>query len=122
MLIKHANDLNRAHDYANKVDEPAVWSELGHAYLEAGDVPDAIAAYLRSQDGSRFAQARAAPRRLAFAPLPAAPRRASLCARALAALVVRTSQSSHPPHTHTHFPAHTRPAAHRHVQVQRRAL
>ncbi|KAI8476142.1 MAG: vesicle coat protein clathrin, heavy chain [Monoraphidium minutum] len=56
VLIKHAGDLNRAHDFANKVDEPAVWSELGHAYLEAGDVPDAIAAYLRSQDGSRYAQ------------------------------------------------------------------
>lgn len=33
-----------------------MWSELGHAYLEAGNVPDAIAAYLRSQDGSRYAQ------------------------------------------------------------------
>jgi hypothetical protein len=31
-----------------------VWSELGHAYLEAGQVPDAIAAYLRSSDSSRY--------------------------------------------------------------------
>jgi len=49
-------DLDRAHDFANKVDEPAVWSELGHAYLDAGNAPDAIASYLRSQDGSRYAQ------------------------------------------------------------------
>lgn len=62
MLIDHAKDLNRAHDFANKVDEPAVWSELGHAHLEAGGVPDAVAAYLRSQDGSRYAQVIAACR------------------------------------------------------------
>jgi clathrin heavy chain len=45
VLIRHTKDLDRAHDYANKVDEPAVWSELGHAYLEAGNAPAAVAAY-----------------------------------------------------------------------------
>lgn len=39
-----------------QVDEPAVWSELGHAYLDASQVPDAIAAYLRSSDSSRYVQ------------------------------------------------------------------
>jgi clathrin heavy chain len=33
-----------------------VWSELGHAYLAAGQVPDAIAAYLRSNDTSKYAE------------------------------------------------------------------
>lgn len=39
-----------------QVDEDAVWSELGHAYLAAGQVPDAIAAYLRSNDVSKYAE------------------------------------------------------------------
>ena len=30
-----------------QVDEPAVWTELGHAQLDNGAVGDAIASYLR---------------------------------------------------------------------------
>lgn len=56
VLLENIGDLDRAHDYANKVDEPAVWSELGHAYLEQGMVADAIASYLRSSDSSRYVQ------------------------------------------------------------------
>ncbi|WIA40738.1 hypothetical protein OEZ86_004423 [Tetradesmus obliquus] len=56
VLLTHCKDLDRAHDYANKVDEAPVWSELGHAYLEAGQVPDAIASYLRSSDSSSYLQ------------------------------------------------------------------
>lgn len=54
VLLNNLQDLDRAHEYANKVDEAAVWSELGHAYLAAGQVPDAIAAYLRSNDSSKY--------------------------------------------------------------------
>ena len=36
-----------------QVDEPAVWSELGHAQLDHGLVGEAIASYLRSNDTSR---------------------------------------------------------------------
>ena len=56
MLLRHVGDLDRAHDYANKVDEAPVWSELAHAYLDKGLVSDAIASYLRSQDSSRYVQ------------------------------------------------------------------
>lgn len=31
-------DLDRAHEFATKVDEPGVWSELAHAYLEHAQV------------------------------------------------------------------------------------
>lgn len=31
-------DLNRAHEFATKVDEPGVWSELANAYLEHAQV------------------------------------------------------------------------------------
>jgi len=36
-----------------QVDEPEVWSELGHSQLEANEVGDAIESYLRSADHSR---------------------------------------------------------------------
>lgn len=40
---------------APQVDEAPVWSELGHAYLAAAAPADAIAAYLRANDASRYA-------------------------------------------------------------------
>lgn len=36
-----------------QVDDPAVWSELGHAQLDNGLVAEAIASYMRSNDTSR---------------------------------------------------------------------
>jgi clathrin heavy chain len=54
VLLDHMEDLDRAHEFATKIDEPAVWSELGAAYLAADRVEDAIAAYLRAQDGSQY--------------------------------------------------------------------
>lgn len=36
-----------------QVDEPCIWTELGHAQLASGAVADAIASYLRSGDTSR---------------------------------------------------------------------
>lgn len=56
MLLEHVGDLKRAHDYASKVDEVAVWSEVGHAELAKGQVADAIASYLRANDASNYAQ------------------------------------------------------------------
>lgn len=56
VLLNNLQDLDRAHEYANKVDEAPVWSELGHAYLAAGQVPDAIASYIRSNDTSKYAE------------------------------------------------------------------
>ena len=36
------------------MDEPGVWTELGHAQLDGGAVNEAIASYLRSGDASRY--------------------------------------------------------------------
>ena len=38
------------------MDEPEVWSELGHSQLEANEGGDAIESYLRSADHSRHAE------------------------------------------------------------------
>ena len=56
VLIGYVKDLDRASEFASKADEPAVWSELGGAYLDAGAVGDAIAAYLRASDASAYAR------------------------------------------------------------------
>lgn len=37
-----------------QVDEPGVWTELGHAQLDSGAVNEAISSYLRSGDSSRY--------------------------------------------------------------------
>ena len=37
-----------------QVDEPGVWTELGHAQLDGGAVNEAISSYLRSGDSSRY--------------------------------------------------------------------
>jgi tetratricopeptide (TPR) repeat protein len=55
VLLDHLDDLDRAHEFATKLDEPGVWSELGNAYLEAGQLGEAVAAYLRAGDASRWA-------------------------------------------------------------------
>lgn len=56
VLLDHLEDLDRAHEYATKMDEPGVWSELADAYLGAGRVADAIAAYLRAGDTGKWAE------------------------------------------------------------------
>lgn len=44
--------------FHSQVDEAAVWSELGHAQLRAGNVADAIASYLKAADSSNYLQVR----------------------------------------------------------------
>ena len=34
VLLDHVEDMDRAHEYATKVDEPEVWSELAHVELD----------------------------------------------------------------------------------------
>ena len=39
---------------AEQVDEASVWSELAHAYLDHAQVGEAIAAYLRAADTTKY--------------------------------------------------------------------
>lgn len=48
--------LERAHEFASKVDLAEVWIELGHAQLGQSLPSDAIASYLRAQDSSKYAE------------------------------------------------------------------
>lgn len=54
VLLDNMEDLDRANEFAAKVDEPDVWSCLASAQLEHGAVSEAIASYLRGGDTSRY--------------------------------------------------------------------
>lgn len=56
VLLENMGDLNRGLEYASKVDEPAVWSELAHSQLDNDHVADAIGSYLRANDSSKYQQ------------------------------------------------------------------
>lgn len=47
-------DIERVLDFATRVDEPNVWSELGHSHLKHDMVADAIGSYLRGSDASNI--------------------------------------------------------------------
>ena len=50
VLIDNIHDLKRASDFADKCNEPEVYSRLGKAQLDAGAVREAIAAFLKADD------------------------------------------------------------------------
>lgn len=56
VLADHMQDLARAKEYAEQVDEPQVWAYLAGALLEAGDIKGAIAAFLTAGDFSKFSE------------------------------------------------------------------
>jgi clathrin heavy chain len=56
VLLDHMEDLDRAHEFATKIDEPGVWSELGNAYLESGQLGESVAAFIRSSDTSKWVE------------------------------------------------------------------
>ncbi len=56
VLLENIGDLNRAHEFATKIDEPDVWSELANSYLSSGQLGEAIAAYLRASDASKWSE------------------------------------------------------------------
>jgi hypothetical protein len=56
VLLVQLDDVARGFEYAVKVDEPAVWSEVAHVQLAKGQVNDAIEAYIRAGDCSKHVQ------------------------------------------------------------------
>lgn len=56
VLTDHVMSLDRAQDYAEKVDTADVWSLLGTAQINGLRIPDAINSYIKAKDASNFAQ------------------------------------------------------------------
>lgn len=56
VLVDHIMSLDRAEQYADKIDEPEVWSQLGKAQLNGLRVGDAIESYKKANDPNNFAE------------------------------------------------------------------
>jgi clathrin heavy chain len=54
VLIEHIVSIDRAQDYADRVDTPEVWSRVAKAQLDGLRVTDSIDSYIRAGDPSNF--------------------------------------------------------------------
>lgn len=54
VLVEYVVSIDRASQYANKVNEPAVWSRLGKAQLDGLRIKDAIDSYIKAEDPSNY--------------------------------------------------------------------
>lgn len=57
VLIDHIVSIDRAQEYADRVDLPEVWSKVAKAQLDGLRVSDSIESYIRAQDPSNFLEA-----------------------------------------------------------------
>ncbi|KAJ2285600.1 Clathrin heavy chain, partial [Coemansia sp. RSA 2706] len=56
VLIDHVGSLDRAYEYAERCDQPEVWSRLGKAQLDGLRIKEAIDSYIRADDAANFAE------------------------------------------------------------------
>ena len=56
VLVDHVVSIDRASEYAEKVDSPEVWSRLGKAQLDGLRVTDSIDSYIKAKDPSNYAE------------------------------------------------------------------
>ncbi|XP_013387362.1 clathrin heavy chain 1 isoform X2 [Lingula anatina] len=54
VLIEHVKNLDRAYEFAERCNDPAVWSQLARAQLNAGLVKEAIDSYIKADDPSQY--------------------------------------------------------------------
>lgn len=54
VLVEHIVSIDRANDYAEKVELPEVWSRVAKAQLDGLRVSDGIASYIRADDPSNY--------------------------------------------------------------------
>lgn len=54
MLIEHIGNLDRAYEFAERCNEPAVWSQLAKAQLQKDLVKEAIDSYIKADDPSAY--------------------------------------------------------------------
>ncbi|KAK3629435.1 Clathrin heavy chain [Elasticomyces elasticus] len=54
VLVDHVVSIDRAHEYADQVDLPQVWSKVAKAQLDGLRVTDSVESYLRAQDPSNY--------------------------------------------------------------------
>ncbi|XP_041972063.1 clathrin heavy chain isoform X2 [Aricia agestis] len=54
VLIEQVKDLKRAYEFAERCNEPGVWSQLAKAQLQQGLVKEAIDSYIKADDPSAY--------------------------------------------------------------------
>uniref|UniRef100_A0A5F8H8F9 Clathrin heavy chain n=1 Tax=Monodelphis domestica TaxID=13616 RepID=A0A5F8H8F9_MONDO len=54
VLIEHIGNLDRAYEFAERCNEPAVWSQLARAQLQKDLVKEAIDSYIKADDPSSY--------------------------------------------------------------------
>lgn len=54
VLIEQVHNLERANEFAERCNEPAVWSQLARAQLQQGLVKEAIDSYIKADDPSAY--------------------------------------------------------------------
>ncbi|XP_022902707.1 clathrin heavy chain [Onthophagus taurus] len=54
VLIEQLNNLDRAYEFAERCNEPEVWSQLAKAQLNQGLVKEAIDSYIKADDPSAY--------------------------------------------------------------------
>ncbi|POW02753.1 hypothetical protein PSHT_11983 [Puccinia striiformis] len=54
VLVEHVVSIDRASQYATKVNEPVVWSRLGKAQLDGLRIKDAIDSYIKAEDPTNY--------------------------------------------------------------------
>lgn len=54
VLIEHIGNLDRAYEFAERCNEPAVWSQLARAQLQRDLVKEAIDSYIKAIDPSAY--------------------------------------------------------------------
>lgn len=54
VLIDNIKNLDRAYEFAERCNDPGVWSTLGKAQLDEGMVKEAIDSYTKADDPSAY--------------------------------------------------------------------
>lgn len=55
VLVEDIMSLDKGEEYAEKLNKPEIWSQLGAAQLNGLRIPEAIESYLKAEDPSNFA-------------------------------------------------------------------
>jgi clathrin heavy chain len=55
-LLTNIESLERAQEFAARINEQPVWYKLGKAQLESGAIPEAIESYLKAEDPQDYAE------------------------------------------------------------------
>ncbi|KAF8863426.1 clathrin heavy chain [Acephala macrosclerotiorum] len=56
VLVEHVVSIDRAQEYAERVELPEVWSRVAKAQLDGLRVSDGIASYIRAEDPSNYSE------------------------------------------------------------------